>query len=240
VSQASYLIGPGDLIDVEVFGEPDLTRQVEVGVSGTINMAFIGQVKVEGLTVDDMAGRLTELYQDGWFNQPQVSVRIAEHRSQKVEVFGVRRPGAYFLRRPTTVLEILGEAGWVDTDTRGRHVVVRRTEGETLIASLDGLMAGEATIGLRGGDVVRIEDSRFVWVGGEVTQAGAIAWSSNLTVSKALLEAGGAKDVAQLRGAYVLRGATKIPVNLRRIEEGREADFAMLPDDRLYVPTSLF
>jgi polysaccharide export outer membrane protein len=237
---APYLVGPGDVLSIEVFGEPDLTRQIEVSPSGAITAPLLGPVQVAGSDTETIAAKLMGAYQDGYLNQPQIAVRVTTFKSQAVVVAGTKKPGTYYLSQPTSLLGLLGEAGWVDADRTSGHIIVRRATGEDLTASLEDVLSGVVDPVIQAGDAVRVEEGQLVWLGGEVTKEGAVVWTNGLTVSEALIRSGGPTEMAKLRGAYVLRDDEKIPVNLKRIKDGRSPDLAMQPDDRLYVPVSPF
>lgn len=234
--EADYQIGPRDVVEVEVYDEPEMSKSYEVSANGTITVPFLGVIEVRGRTSADVAEQLTTGYLDGILVHPQVTVRVAEHRSQQVEVYGaVEKPGPYYLEGPTTLLEILGRAGWVDTDKSSNHVVLRRSTGDSVALTLDAVVSGEKNLELRRGDVVSVEEGQVVYVGGEVEKAGPVIYSEGLTVMQALLRAGGPNETARLKGAYIVRNGEKVPVNLRRISDGRDADLAMQPGDQLFL-----
>lgn len=227
------------MVEVEVYDEPELSKAYEVSASGTITVPFLGELPVKGQTSNDVARQLTEGYLDGILVHPQISVRVAEHRSQQVEVYGaVEKPGPYYLEGPTTLLEILGRAGWIDTDKSSNHVVLRRDDGDSVTLTVAAVVSGERNIPLRRGDVVSVEEGQVVYVGGEVEKAGPVIYSEGLTVMQALLRAGGPSETARLKGAYIVRNGEKVPVNLRRISDGRDADLTMEPGDQLFLKES--
>lgn len=236
---ADYRIGPRDLVEVQVYGEPDLSASFEVTGGGAITVPFLGAVAIGGLTPAEVAARLTEGYRDGILNNPQITVHVAQHRSQQVEVYGaVKKPGPYYLEGPTALLEIIGRAGWVDAQKSSNHVVLRRATGESVTLTLDEVKSGERNIPLMAGDVVSVEEGQVVYIGGEVEKAGPVVFTEGLTVMQALLKAGGPKETALMRGAYIVRNGEKMPVNLRRISDGRESDLAMQPGDQLFLKES--
>jgi protein involved in polysaccharide export with SLBB domain len=77
-----------------------------------------------------------------------------------------------------------------------------------------------------------------VWVGGEVQRPGSIGYVDGLTVTQALMKAGGPTGVARLSGAYLVRDGDRISVNLKRMLRGKDADFVMEPNDRLVIQES--
>jgi polysaccharide export outer membrane protein len=106
-----YIIGAQDVLYVQVWREPDFTRQVVVRPDGKISIPLIGEVEAAGLTPEQCAGKvrqgLTKL-----INNPDVSISVLSINSKRYFIDGeVYRPGLYRLVTPTTVLEALSEAG---------------------------------------------------------------------------------------------------------------------------------
>ncbi len=106
-----YIIGAQDVLYVQVWREPDFTRQVVVRPDGKISIPLIGEVEAGGLTPEQCAEKvrqgLTKL-----INNPDVSISVLSVNSKRYYIDGeVYRPGLYRLVTPTTVLEALSEAG---------------------------------------------------------------------------------------------------------------------------------
>lgn len=234
-----YSVGPLDVVMVEVFGEDTLTRPVAVTSQGNLELPHIGALAVNGLTTGQIAQVVTERYADGWLVNPQVSVKVDQYRSKPVEVLGpVKEPGTHYLTGTTTLREMLGEVGWVDTSKSSNMVVLTRADGDRATLRLDDIMSERGSIELRAGDVVNVEEGKYVYVSGEVSKPGAVPYIEGLRVSQALTLAGGPAQTARLRGAYVLRGEERISINLRRIQDGKDADFNMEAGDQLFLKES--
>jgi polysaccharide export outer membrane protein len=121
-------VGTGDLLHVDVFDVPELSREVRVSDTGDISYPLIpGRIKVAGLTpfqVEDALEKL--LVENGLVSHPQVSVFVKEQNSQPVSVVGaVNHPMVYQVIRPTTLLEVLTAAGGI-TDDAGSDVMITR------------------------------------------------------------------------------------------------------------------
>jgi polysaccharide export outer membrane protein len=117
-------------------------------------------------------------------------------------------------------------------------VVVTRPNGDRFQVPLDEIEGEPGRLLLGRGDVVSIDEGEVVYVGGEVAKPGAIGFVDGMTVTQALMKAGGPTPVAQLKGAYLLRAEDRIPVNLRRMLRGKDGDFTMEPGDRLVIRES--
>jgi polysaccharide biosynthesis/export protein len=121
-------IGTGDLLHIDVFDVPELSRDVRVGDAGDISYPLIpGKITAAGLTPFRLEEKLEELLiENGLVTHPQVSVFVKEQVSQPVSVVGaVSRTMVYQVMRPTTLLEILANAGGI-TDDAGSIVTITR------------------------------------------------------------------------------------------------------------------
>lgn len=236
--QEVYRVGPRDVLQVEVYGETDLTGKWTVREDGLFVYPHIGEVVAAGRTVEEITGALTDALRT-YYLRPVVSIEVAQFRSQSVQVNGaVKKGGEIFLTRPTTLLEVLGRVD-VDVEKSNREILVRREDGTVTPVNLDLLLeSGGGDLLLRDGDVITAKEGQFVYVAGEVAKPGAILFQEGLTVAQALTKAGGPSETARLRGAYLLREGAKMPVNLKRILEGREADVSMRPGDQLFLKES--
>ncbi len=123
-------IGTGDLLHIEVFDVPELSRDVRVGDAGDISYPLIpGRITAAGLTPFQLEEKMEQLLiENGLVTHPQVSVFVKEQTSQPVSVVGaVARPMVYQVIRPTTLLEILTSAGGIADDAGSIVIVTRGT-----------------------------------------------------------------------------------------------------------------
>ena len=119
-----YTIGPRDVLSIAVWGHGDLSREYAVAPDGVVSFPLVGAVQAGGLTVTQLALRLTELLEKDYLVNPQVIVSVKEYLSRKVHVLGeAERPGLFYLSGPTTVLDILSKAGGLSR-TAGTHVLL--------------------------------------------------------------------------------------------------------------------
>ena len=107
-----YRIGPNDLMDVEVFGVPDLKRTIRVNSSGQISLALVGSVAVAGLSAQAAEALIAQKYTEKYLQNPQVSLFIREFTSQRITLEGaVAKPGIYPITGQVTLLRALALAG---------------------------------------------------------------------------------------------------------------------------------
>jgi polysaccharide export outer membrane protein len=239
---SSYQLGPGDQLQIQVYGEPPLSGAFPVNDRGELNYPLLGDVSVAGKTADEVATLLHDQLAAGYLVEPSVTVWLDAHNSQPVPVLGaVAEPGLYFLTGKTTVLELLSQAGGVLGGTASE---VRVTHGgdrsNVTVVPFQPLVAeGQGNLVLRAGDLVYVPES-LVSVMGSVGQPGEVAYRENLTVSQAIAAAGGPTNLANLGHVYVLRGEQRIRVNVRKVLKGRSDDVLVQPGDRVYVKESSF
>lgn len=109
---ADYRLGPNDLMDVEVFGLPDLKRTVRVNSSGQVSLALIGNVMLAGLSAQQAETVIADKYAEKYLQSPQVSVFIREFTTQRITIEGaVAKPGIYPVTGQVTLLRALALAG---------------------------------------------------------------------------------------------------------------------------------
>src|SRR5207247_3358878 len=122
-----YIIGPGDVLRITVWGQDDLSKEYPVTLDGRVPFPLIGNVQAAGLTTTQLATRLHDLLEKDYLVNPQVLVSVKEYLSKKVHVIGeADRPGLFYLTGPTTLLEILSKAGGLSKSAGKELVLVRR------------------------------------------------------------------------------------------------------------------
>lgn len=123
-----YVIGPGDVISVEVFDVKELSRDVRVSQSGTIGLPLVPvRLRVSGLTEVQAEQKIAEVLEaNGLVSHPEVNVSVKERKSKPITVVGaVARPMVLQADHPVTLLEVLAEAGGVANDA-GDEIIVTR------------------------------------------------------------------------------------------------------------------
>lgn len=125
---SGYILGPGDVVKITVFQNPDMTTEARVSEEGKITFPLIGQVEIGGVTPAAAEARIAgRLNAGGFVLNPQVNMVVSQFRSRMVSVLGqVTRPGRYPIEeRSATVADMLATAGGV-LPTGGDEVVVVR------------------------------------------------------------------------------------------------------------------
>jgi polysaccharide biosynthesis/export protein len=123
-----YLIGAQDVLDVSVWKEPDLSRQVPVRPDGKISLPLLNDVQAAGLTPTELAVQITTGL-DKFMTSPQVTVIVSQINSQRIYILGeVARVGAYVLLPGMTVLQALSNAGGFTAFSNVKSIYVMRQE----------------------------------------------------------------------------------------------------------------
>jgi polysaccharide export outer membrane protein len=226
-------IGSGDLLHIDVFDVPELSRDVRVSDTGEISYPLIpGRIRVAGKTPFQLETEVERLLiENGLVSHPQVSVFVREQNSQPVSVVGaVNHTMVYQVVRPTTLLEVLAAAGGI-SDTAGDVVIVTRPnnpgvakiepastaansepdEQKIIVRIRDLLESGDSAynIPILGGDTVTVPAAGIVYVlGFGVSQPGGYVLQSRgeqVTVLKALALAHGLTAYAKADAAVIMR-----------------------------------
>jgi polysaccharide export outer membrane protein len=156
----NYLIGAQDVLDVSVWKEAELSREVPVRPDGKISLPLLNDVQAAGLTPTELAGQIrTGL--NKYMTNPQVTVIVIEINSQRVYLLGeVARAGAYVLLPGMTVLQALSNAGGFTAFSNLKNIYVLRQENgkqQKLAFNYKEVISGKRTeqnIELKAGDTI--------------------------------------------------------------------------------------
>ena len=163
--QASeYRLGAQDLIEIDVFRVPELSRTVRVNSNGEISLPLVGSLQAGGKSIAELEREIAERYEDGYLKDPQVSVFVEEFASQRVTVEGaIEKPGVFPLTGATTLLQTIAMAGDLDPlADLGGIVLFRHIDGVKMAAVYDirALRSGQVEDPqIHGGDLVVVEPS---------------------------------------------------------------------------------
>jgi polysaccharide biosynthesis/export protein len=250
-----YRVGSGDVLEVIVLGNEDLSRMSTVQTGGTVTLPLLGEVPVAGLTVPEIKDKLTALLGRDYLVRPQVEVTVKDYQSQFVTVLGeVVTPGRKALRGRTRLVDVLVDAGGFGPRASG-EVTVTRMEGTfedgtrtRTLRFIAGSLTAEAQNGLettlRHGDIVSAAPKHYVTVEGEVTRPGRFLLEGDLTVSGAVSLAGGltrfGSNGVKLRRLDPVTGkTTMIEIDLKGVRKGEDPDPRLQPNDVVMVSRRL-
>ncbi len=124
-----YTIGPQDVLQIEVWDHPDLTREATVSLKNTISFPLIGEIIVKGLTSEQLQKIIRNNLADGYLVNPQVTVTVKAYNSQKIYVLGeVDKPGYYPFSKVTSMVELISMAGGLTRDAGQEAFIIRPQE----------------------------------------------------------------------------------------------------------------
>jgi len=252
-----YKIGAKDLLEISVFGLDELNRTVRVSENGTITLPLLGEVKVQELTKTDLERKLSQLLEEKYLQNPQVTVFIREHQSTRVSVLGaVSNPGLYELLGRETLMQIISQAGGLTTEAGDDIIIMRQLEdgaSKSLKISIDDLFVrGDATLNipLQPNDIVNvpIDKTVFIYVMGQVNRPGALeVRRSNIpTLLQAIAQAGGFSERASKGKVLVKRIDEKtgreiqMIVNVKSIIKKKKKDIQLRENDVVFVREKAF
>lgn len=125
-----YVIGPEDVVDINVWKEPDLTRSLPVRPDGKISMPLLNDVQAAGLTATQLSESIAQKLKK-YLNAPQVTVMVSQINSQRVYVLGeVTRPGAYPLLPGMTILQAISSAGGLTQFANSKKISLLRSNSQ--------------------------------------------------------------------------------------------------------------
>jgi polysaccharide export outer membrane protein len=252
----AHKIHADDLVGISVYGEPDFTRALRVGVDGTIRLPLLkDKIKADGLMPEQLEQAIVEaLKAEELLIDPFVTVTVAEYHSLPISVAGaVKSPVTFFpLEKKTTLLEAITRAGGLSPEA-GIEILItglasasdaaplmRRVPVKSLIDATD----PESNLVLEGGEEIRVPEAGRIYVVGNVKRPGQFPLldpSGTSSVLKALALSEGVEPYATYE-AYIYRreagiaSPNEIQVDLRKIMDRKSPDVTLLANDVLYVP----
>lgn len=248
-TQESLLIGPGDLLHVQVLDTPDLEEHARVTDAGKLPLILGGDVKVAGLTPEGAAHAIERVLLDGnYVLHPRVLVTVDEYATQKVSVLGeVKMPGAYSINTPKSVLDVLTLAGGL-TDLADRKILIERHgTGEKVpyfVSNKPGV-AIDTSVEVDPGDTIVVPKAGIVYLLGDVARPGGYTMTNNeaaISVLELVARAGGTNHSAVPSHAKLIRktdnGYVEMPLQLSDMQKGKRADLPLQAGDIVYVPFS--
>jgi polysaccharide biosynthesis/export protein len=241
-------LGVGDLIEISVFGVPDLSTKARISGSGDVYLPLIDYVHLASLTTDEAQELIQKRLEDGGFVRgPHVSIFVNESASQAITVVGeVSRPGAYPAVGDRRLFDLISAAGGL-TDKAGRNVTIERrgNPGQRVELQLSSNLTEDTqdNVAILPGDTIIVSRAGIVYVVGDVKNPSGFRMDDNtLTVLKALALAGGNTRTSALSHTKILRqtpgGIQEIPVNLKKILYAKAPDIALVKGDVLFIPGS--
>ena len=248
LANSNVRLGIGDLIEISVFGVPDLSTKTRISGSGDVYFPLIDYVHIADLTTDEAQELLQKRLEDGGFVRgPHVSIFVDESASQAITLVGeVMRPGPYPAIGERRLFDMISAAGGL-SDKAGRNVTIehRGDPSQKVELQISANLAEDTqnNVEVFAGDTIIVSRAGIVYVVGDVNHpSGFLIEDTGLSVLKALALAGGGTRTSALNKTKILRrtpnGIEEIPVNLKKVLYAKAPDLALVKGDVLFIPGS--
>lgn len=245
---SGLVIGPGDDLEITVYGAPDLSGHTRVSADGNISMPLIGYVRIAGLSSSEAEGAIeAQLRQNSIVNNPQVAVYVKEYSSSGISVAGeVAKPGFYSALGPHRLFDVLQDAGGTTDKAADKVLISHRGQNDatTVSISKDPAKMAASNVELEPGDTVVVPRAGIVYILGEVNRPGGYVLNSTggITVLQVVAVAGGPTHVASAGKTRMLRrgenGLQEQRIDLKKLLRGKAHDVAVRDQDILFIPSS--
>jgi polysaccharide export outer membrane protein len=244
-----YIVGPEDVLDVQVWDNKDMNQVVFVRPDGKTSLPIVGEIQAAGKTVQELQDYLTAVYSKT-VKGAAVTVIIREIKSRPVYFLGgFGKPGAMqLMRNDLSLLQAVALVGGVSPTADGENGFVLRKDKRIPVNFTKLLQKGDLSqdLKLEPGDSVVAPTADLVYLQGEVRAPGPIKFLPDLTVVKAItqgggltpMSAGGRVDIIRWKGEKRERIRVDVDKMMRAPDEN--PDVMLKPDDIIFVPQRLF
>jgi polysaccharide biosynthesis/export protein len=194
-----YTVREGDLLQIVVIGENELSTTARVSTEGSMTLPLLGSLKVKGYSVHELERIIEDAYGRKYLQDPHVTILIKEQQGGKITLLGaISKPGTYdyYVRQP--LLNVLAMGGGL-APKAGTLVHVRRMNNDSsktsvFIVDLEDLIKNgqeQLNVEIEQGDVVFIPEAGAIYVEGAVEKPGSFSISQNMSIHEAIVRAGG-------------------------------------------------
>jgi polysaccharide export outer membrane protein len=264
-NRGPYLVGPGDVVEVKVFGQPDLNVSAEVDGDGNLSsLPYIDPVPATCRSEKQLQKDITVAY-GRLIKEPQISVRVVARNSRPpASVSGaVRKEGTVPMVKKQRLHEVIAAAGGFTEKASGTIQIlhtepvlcpapgedvealpINGTEIPFQVVNISDLKKGVSNPTIRPGDLILVTEAEPIYITGSVVAPGGIMLRDQLTLSRALAMVGGPRAEAKLSEIRIYRqkagstGLDIIKVNFSAIKKNEQPDVFLKPYDVIDVSES--
>ena len=213
----NYILGPGDEVQVSVFGVQEFSASIPVSTEGKVTIQNVGQISVAGMSIEaatqKIKSAISRVYSTVASGQSQVSVTLGRIRTIKVTIIGGKQPGNYSISSLATVYNALFLAGGPGKNGSYRNIeLLRDNKVYKFVDIYRFLVNGDQSdnVGLKDNDVIRIPAySKRVTLEGEVKRPGIFEMKNGETFANLLSFASGFNELAYTAAVNVLQKTAK-------------------------------
>lgn len=242
-TRGGFVLGVGDVINLEVYGQPDMSTKAVVSDSGLVTMPLLGPINVSGFTPLQAEQHISKaLKRGGYLVDPQVNITLQEYRSRQVSVMGqVQQPGRITIERDMTLVDAISQASGTTPDAADFAVLIRESDQgpQRHTIGLRDTFQGRGQSGLtqlQDGDTIYIPEVATFYIYGQVNQPAKYQLEPGLTVLQALSLGGGLTELASVNKVTIRRRG---PDGLLRSFQAKLDDLVK-PADTIFVDEGLF
>jgi len=249
LSSSLLQLGTGDLVEVSVYGIPELATKTRINNAGDLYLPLVDYVHVAGLGVEEAQRIVERRLEDGGFvRNPHVTIFVDESASQGASLIGeVAHPGIYPVLGERRLFDVITAAGGL-SERAGRTVVITHRDDPdnpvTLELGRNLTDKPESNVVIRPGDSVDIHRASMVYIVGDIARPSGLAIDNgSVTVLQAVALAGGPLRTAKLNSTRILRkvgvdGVSETKVPLKKMLEAKAPDMPLEPNDIVVIPVS--
>jgi len=249
-SREQLRIGPGDLVEVTIFGVADFKQEGRISDSGEMSLPLIGMVHIGGSTIQEASAIIKDkLVSGGYFRDPAITLLIKDFASQGISVMGeVERPGVYPAMSTRRLYDMVSLAGGF-TNKAGKLVTITHrdnpTQADAIILTNDPAKSMQSNVVVYPGDTVVVSKAGIVYVVGDVGRPGGFVMENGekMTVLQAIAMAQGVNRTAAISQAKLVRRTTgqpeEVKIALKGILSAKAPDVDLMPEDILFIPGSI-
>ena len=242
----NYVLGPGDELQVSVYGVQEYSSTLPVTPEGKITIQYVGQVQVAGMTIEAATQKIKSafgrIYSTVNSGQSKISVSLGRIRTIRVTIIGSKQPGNYSVSSLSTVYNALFLAGGPSANGSYRNIeLLRDNKAYSNVDIYKFLVNGNQSdnIGLKDNDVIRIPAyNHRVAIDGQVNRPGIFEMKNGETFTDLLSFASGFTDVAFTASVSVTQKTSK-EYKVKDLKAGEFATYQPLPGDVFRVSAIL-
>lgn len=217
-----YVLGPEDVVEVDLLGRADFKTRAKLGGDGTIQLPLIGRIPAAERTARTLGDQVRKSLQDGgYFANPIVNVDVVSYASRYVTVLGaVGSPGLVPVDRVYHLSEIIARVGGI-RETGADYVILRRPNGPEQRLSVKALATGDPTQDpvITPGDKIFSPVADLFYISGQINSPGSFPLLSDMTLRMAIARGGGLSASGSDKRVTVTRKGEKIKLGLGELVE---------------------
>jgi polysaccharide export outer membrane protein len=239
-----YVLGPEDLVEIDIYQVDELKRTVRISSSGYIKLPLAGKIKASGLTTSELEEEIEQRL-ERYLQEPVVSASVREFRSQRVTVIGaVKKPQVHIVTQQKFLLDMLSLSEGL-TEDAGDICIVQRGD-ETIVVNINDLLVNGKTqlnIPIFAGDTIHVPKGGIVFVDGSVNAPGSFMMNGEMTITQVIAMAKGMQYEADRNDLKIYRETGSeareiIDVDYDEILSQKTEDIVLKNKDIVIVPDS--